>query len=221
MTADGSVDAYLRSLETQVENKQYFLNQANETIKNLSKADKSQNLQNDGKFRELMKKPMVFTERSDPLGVSLVSTSLRLRKDSSNDWISLNTEYNKNIRSMIETQKKVNRDLEVLVNLFEKGSTGKGTSLAVRPSLVEENNALWARLETMLKETLFKQGNHVESVYSLFKRLVKSDPSVRQQDFQESDDSKKMFRLLLKADLIEIDETSDTVRLINFTDDGF
>lgn len=227
---EDTIDDYVRSLETQLENKVVFLKQSRDSLKKLRQEYKDEEAQdiNPDIWKAFMKKPVMYVEKSDPIGLSLADVDVYLRNESSLDWIEMMTgkemNYRTTLKESINNQRNMNKDLSTLIGLLEQDDleTEEVEEIPVASNLLDQNQKLWDSLQLFTKEVLCKNENNRIEIYNLLKRLVKFDPLLTVSDFRISHESERLYRLLSKANLVDVihidNNTNSQVRLINFND---
>jgi len=227
---EDTIDDYVRSLETQLENKVVFLKQSRDSLKKLRQEYKDEEAQdiNPDIWKAFMKKPVMYVEKSDPIGLSLADVDVYLRNESSLDWIEMMTgkemNYRTTLKESINNQRNMNKDLSTLIRLLEQDDleTEEVEEIPVASNLLDQNQKLWDSLQLFTKEVLCKNENNRIEIYNLLKRLVKFDPLLTVSDFRISHESERLYRLLSKANLVDVihidNNTNSQVRLINFND---
>lgn len=220
------IDVYQKTLEAQIENKRHFLKESKSAISKIKEDHPKKQKIDLEKWQEFLNKPLMLPEKSDPIGLSLANTSLNTRFDSSKQWITQMESNISQLQDMVMHQDNINKDLAGLIGLMkEKASIGD-----VRPQnkpskyLQEDNKNLWWSLESFVKSNLYGSDvilteQEFEEVMTLVKRLVYNDISLTFKDFQSSSMTRTLYRLLLRTNLIEIDQNDgDTcyIKLINF-----
>ncbi|CAB4256499.1 similar to Saccharomyces cerevisiae YJR135C MCM22 Protein involved in minichromosome maintenance [Maudiozyma barnettii] len=227
---EDTIDDYVRSLETQLENKVVFLKQSRDSLKKLRQEYKDEEAQdiNPDIWKAFMKKPVMYVEKSDPIGLSLADVDVYLRNESSLDWIEMMTgkemNYCTTLKESINNQRNMNKDLSTLIGLLEQDDleTEEVEEIPVASNLLDQNQKLWDSLQLFTKEVLCKNENNRIEIYNLLKRLVKFDPLLTVSDFRISHESERLYRLLSKANLVDVihidNNTNSQVRLINFND---
>lgn len=227
---EDTIDDYVRSLETQLENKVVFLKQSRDSLKKLRQEYKDEEAQdiNPDIWKAFMKKPVMYVEKSDPIGLSLADVDVYLRNESSLDWIEMMTgkemNYRTTLKESINNQRNMNKDLSTLIRLLEQDDleTEEVEEIPVASNLLDQNQKLWDSLQLFTKEVLCKNENNRIEIYNLLKRLVKFDPLLTVSDFRISHESERLYRLLSKANLVDVihidNNTNSQVILINFND---
>ncbi|CCE65379.1 hypothetical protein TPHA_0L00220 [Tetrapisispora phaffii CBS 4417] len=232
-TNEGTLNVYIKSLENQIENKRYFLQQTRNAIQKLKdekKESKSTNEVDEAIWQEFLRKVMFFPERSDPIGISLASTSLRIRNKTSREAIeSLEINY-KNTNAYTSYFKNINSDLEELVNLIkqrvESESNEEDPNLILLPS--QKNKILRRQLNNLIEEYISidllssqNMGSERNSkrVKKLLSRLINYDDSLLVSDFFP--EYKDLYRLLSKTNIVDVIEQESTgekhIRLLDFS----
>lgn len=223
------LEVYLKSLEDQLENKKYFLKQAQHAIDRLQTDPDTYQRIPDEDWQDFLKKPMFFPGRSDSIGLSLASESLGSRQQTSEEWL----EYMKHILSdmeeMVKYQHEANHEISILIELLERNSTISSMSLVKTATKSPEqlNRELYGKLEDFVRHYLSVDlldaedaGNELfGEIFQLIRRLINYDTSLRVTDFHRA--SRGLYRLLLRSNLISINKGSDDncyVKLIDFTD---
>ncbi|SMN21989.1 similar to Saccharomyces cerevisiae YJR135C MCM22 Protein involved in minichromosome maintenance [Maudiozyma saulgeensis] len=228
---EDTIDDYLRTLRTQLENKIVFLKQSRDSLKKLRREYKDEDPQeiDPETWKTFMKKPVMYVEKSDPIGLSLTDIDVHLQNETSLDWVELmagkDMDYRATLRESINNQRNLNKDLSSLIRLLEQGDLGTEEleNIPVASNLMDQNRKLWDSLELFTKEVLCKDEKNKIAIDSLLRRLVKFDPLLTISDFRVSQESGRLYRLLLKANLVDLviqaDNSTDSyVRLIDFTD---
>ena len=232
---DEGANDYVNALETQLENKTVFLKQSQESLRKLRRKFKADNADatpvavDKETWKAFMKKPMMFVEKSDPIGLSLADSSVRMRNETSRDWAELvsgsELDYKRGLEEMINSQRSVNKDLETLVRLLEHGDEGQEGSLEhipVAATLSDKNASLWASLSKLCSEVLCRDSEDPSEVESVLKRLVQYDAVLSVSDFNGTPELERLYRLLLRANLLDPEfspSSSGHVRLLDFNDD--
>lgn len=221
-------EVYIRSLRDHLENKKYFLRQAKDAIGSLQTRSNDDHLMSDGKWQALLKKPMFFPERSDPIGLSLLSVSMATRKETSLKWLEYMSNHLQEVSDLVKYQKNTNRKLLVLVELLEQRislleQVTKKTPIMPK-SPTEYNQHLLKSLDEFVKSYLAIDMGDAEDagfdiyddIMSIIKRLVNYDTTLKISDFHHS--SKCFYRLLLRSNLIELENKEDGERYVKLLD---
>lgn len=220
------LEVYIDTIEQQVDNKTFFIKQARDAIESLRTGgmdDYSINLQ---QWQSFMKRPMFFPERSDPVGLSLASTGLVTRQQSSEQWLE-DTEVQLNdMQTMIRNQQQVNQEMTVLLELLIQKSDIPSDNNPIQENAIQRNRRLRTGLAKFVRESLSldlaDSQNTTEEVCSdvmtVIERLINYDTNLKTTDFPPS--TKGLFRLLLRGNLITLKEVGDKryVKLIDFAD---
>ncbi|PTN14929.1 Mcm22p [Saccharomyces cerevisiae] len=228
------LDVYIKNLENQIGNKRYFLKQAQGAIDEITK----RSLDTEGKpvnsevFTELLRKPMFFSERADPIGFSLTSNFLSLRAQSSSEWLSLMNDQSVDQKAMLWLQNNINSDLKELLRKLQHQMTimdSKKQDHAHIRTRKARNKELWDSLADFLKGYLVPNlDDNDESIDSLtnevmllMKRLIEHDLNLTLNDF--SSKTIPIYRLLLRANIITVIEGSTNpgtkyIKLIDFNE---
>lgn len=221
-------EVYIKTLENQIENKRYFLEQTEAAISKLqnSNSNDPQPISNEI-VQELMKKPMFFPERSDPIGLSLATTSLLTRQKTSEEAINEMESNITNIETMNKYQKTVNTDLKALIGMLEQKSNGSPSNSqenSYQPPM-ERNRLLWDSLDSFNKEYIsvdladLEDGDDTD-VYdhmnALLIKLIQYDTTLKVADFHPY--CRGLYRLLLKSNIIVLEEKEDGNRYVKLLD---
>lgn len=220
------LEVYIDTIEQQVDNKTFFIKQARDAIESLRTGgmdDYSINLQ---QWQSFMKRPMFFPERSDPIGLSLASTGLVTRQQSSEQWLE-DTEVQLNdMQTMIRNQQQVNQEMTVLLELLIQKSDIPSDNNPIQENAIQRNRRLRTGLAKFVRESLSldlaDSQNTTEEVCSdvmtVIERLINYDTNLKTTDFPPS--TKGLFRVLLRGNLITLKEVGDKryVKLIDFAD---
>lgn len=220
------LEVYIDTIEQQVDNKTFFIKQARDAIESLRTGgmdDYSINLQ---QWQSFMKRPMFFPERSDPVGLSLASTGLVTRQQSSEQWLE-DTEVQLNdMQTMIRNQQQVNQEMTVLLELLIQKSDIPSDNNPIQENAIQRNRRLRTGLAKFVRESLSldlaDSQNTTEEVCSdvmtVIERLINYDTNLKTTDFPPS--TKGLFRVLLRGNLITLKEVGDKryVKLIDFAD---
>lgn len=212
------LESYSRSLERQIETKEDFLRQASNTIKTL-KDQKAKDPRfkevkplNDKVWKSLMKRSLIFPERSDPIGLSLANTSLYSRKVSSESYLEfLDTRYELLQRANTD-QKAINYNLTKLITSFNDKSNST-SDVSSNEVLKEQNEKCWFNLQKCVENGLFTfplTNDDVKIIMDLFRKLI--DPledTLTVASFHTNDTTKQLYRILLRGDLIKVGELID------------
>ncbi|CDH11365.1 related to Central kinetochore subunit MCM22 [Zygosaccharomyces bailii ISA1307] len=221
---DELFETYINSIEQQIEDKQFFLSQARNVVESLrSEGNRSRNITLE-QWQDFLKKPMFFPERSDPIGLNMVSASLVSRQTSTEEWLHYMEEKLNHMQTMIGDQEGINRDMLVLIELLEQRPKIALVNIPTQESPSQRNQRLRLELEDFVKNyialDLADAGDSTEEVqrdlFLLLSRLVHYDKYVKTTDFQKS--TKGLFRLLLRSNLITIYKEGNAryVRLLDF-----
>lgn len=238
------LDVYLKTLERQIETKEDFLRQALDTIKLL----KDQKLKdprfkeikpiNDKVWKSLLKRSLIFPERSDPIGLSLANCSNLTRKETSESYLDYLNDYKSILEESNTNQKAINSNLLKLVNAFKENSDISSVSI-VSPQTItnevlkEQNNKYWEDLKHIVQKNLFHSKTQLSNedtatVISLFQKLINLNDQtpLTVNSFQVNEYTKELYRILLSGDLINVAESKNygssedrEVTLINFVED--
>ena len=226
------LQVYIETLEHQIANKKYFLEQTDKAIAKLKSAlapDTREKLTNE-KWQTFLENPMFFPERSDPIGLSLASTSLRTRKGTSKDVINILTTKTEKISSLTMYQRQINDDVEILIDLLQKKIKLEKPSESIERyiSPLEKNKELRNLLNTFVKEFLSIDLANTDDSYpesltlrinELLEKLIQYDPALTTDDFNP--DCKDLYRLLLKSNIIDLGKNINGnryVKLLDFSD---
>ncbi|GCE97347.1 hypothetical protein ZYGM_004902 [Zygosaccharomyces mellis] len=220
------LEVYIDTIEQQVDNKTFFIKQARDAIKSLRTGgmnDYSINLQ---QWQSFMKRPMFFPERSDPIGLSLASTGLVTRQQSSEQWLEDMEVQLNDMQTMIRNQQQVNQEMTVLLELLIQKSEIPSDNNPIQENAIQRNRRLRTGLAKFIQESLSldlaDSQNTTEEVCSdlmtVIERLINYDTNLKTTDFPPS--TKGLFRLLLRGNLITLNEVGDKryVKLIDFAD---
>lgn len=246
--SDGEIDqwwlaAYIKSLERQIETKEDFLRQALDTIKLL----KDQKLKdprfkeikpiNDKIWKSLLKRSLIFPERSDPIGLSLANCSNLTRKETSESYLQHLNDYKKILEESNTNQRAINSNLSKLVNSFKENdniSTTNSTSQTITNEVLKErNDKYWEDLKHIVQKSLFHSktplsDEDTDIIISLFRKLICTNEQqpLTVNSFQVNEYTKELYRILLSGDLINVSESTSygssddrEVNLIDFTAD--
>lgn len=226
---ENSLDDYVKTLETQLENKLVFLKQSRDSLKRLRRDYKSdgESLEIDsGVWKLFMRKPIMYVEKSDPIGLSLADINVSLQNETSVDWMELMNYHQDTLQQTINMQKNLNKDLTTLISLLEQeGSDNENIvqSIPAASTSLMQNKLLRNSLKSFTEQVLCKDHEDIVGVNSLMERLVKYDPSLTVVDFRLSQSTERLYRLLVKASLLETSmvpySTDPFVKMIDFTDD--
>ncbi|CAL9729190.1 inner kinetochore subunit Mcm22p [Monosporozyma unispora] len=229
------LESYSRSLARQIETKEDFLRQATETIKMLrdqkAKDPRFKEIKplNDKVWKSLMKRSLIFPERSDPIGLSLANTSLHSRKISSEGYLEFLDKRYELLQEANTNQKAINYNLTKLITSFNSNSTS-ATDMSTNEVLKEQNEKCWANLQDCVQNELFVaplSDEDTKLAMDIFHKMIDplEDP-LTVASFQISDITKQLYRVLLRGDMIQVGELTDNgssddriVRLENFTAD--
>lgn len=237
------LDAYLKTLERQIETKEDFLRQALDTIKLL----KDQKLRdprfkeirpiNDKVWKSLLKKSLIFPERSDPIGLSFANCSNLTRKETSELYLQYLNDYKNTLEELNTNQRAINSNLAKLVNSFKENSDTSSSSTKpqtiTNEVLKEQNDKYWEDLKRIVQKNLFHSKTQlpdedIDSVMSLFHRLINLNVQtpLTVNSFQANEYTKELYRILLSGDLINVADSANyassddrEVTLINFVED--
>lgn len=220
------LEVYIDTIEQQVDNKTFFIKQARDAIKSLRTGgmnDYSINLQ---QWQSFMKRPMFFPERSDPIGLSLASTGLVTRQQSSEQWLEDMEVQLNDMQTMIRNQQQVNQEMTVLLELLIQKSEIPSDNNPIQENAIQRNRRLRTGLAKFIQESLSldlaDSQNTTEEVCSdlmtVIERLINYDTNLKTTDFPPS--TKGLFRLLLRGNLITLNKVGDKryVKLIDFAD---
>ncbi|CAI4045381.1 hypothetical protein SUVZ_10G3150 [Saccharomyces uvarum] len=230
------LDVYIKNLENQIGNKRYFLKQARSAIDDITK----RHIESEGKptdpeiFAELLKKPMLLSERADPIGFSLVSNFLSSRAQTSSEWLSIMSDKSVDKKAMVSLQKNTNSDLKELLAMLQLQSANlddrKQDLTHVKTSKVR-NKELWGSLEDFVRSFLApNMDDNGESIHtltrettSILKRLIEHDSTVTLNNF--SSKTIPIYRLLLRANIVTVTKSPTNpevkyIKLIDFNATG-
>ncbi|QLQ79980.1 hypothetical protein HG537_0C06290 [Torulaspora globosa] len=221
MSSEELVQAYVESLESHIHLKRDLLKQVQNATDEVPEA-----IEPKGDWKELLSKPLFRPDRSDPIGLSLASVSQTTRLESTKKWINEKEKRLVELEQMIRDQKDLNNDLVVLIDLLNrKLETMAITSEKQRPRMPEEvNRQLLSSLEEFVKKILsvdMVDAEHAgddlsEEVFALIMRLLNHDETLEVADFHKC--SKKLFRLLLRSNLITVTDSPNNVRHVKLLD---
>lgn len=221
---DELLEVYTKSLEAQIENKKYFLKQAQDAIEALSLEPNPENPA--VSWHELLKRPMFYPERSDPIGLSLASVSQTSRKETTEEWINYMDGHLAMLKCMVEDQKQTNHDLNILIELLQRRPQHANSSDREMTTLLPEarNQQLLADLKDFIKNYLSVDIVNAEDagsdlsdiIFSLIMRLIDRDKTLQVTDFHYC--SMGLYRLLLRSNLITIIESGDNTRRVELLD---
>lgn len=235
-TEKGLLDVYIKNLENQIGNKRYFLKQARSAIDDITK----RHIELEGKpadpetFAELLKKPMLLSERADPIGFSLMSNFLSSRAQTSSEWLSIMSDQSVDKKAMVSLQKNTNSDLKELLAMLQLQFANMGDrkqDLTHVKSSKVRNKELWGSLKDFVRSFLApNMDDNGESIHtltrettSILKRLIEHDSTVTLNDF--SSKTMPIYRLLLRANIITVTKSSTNpevkyIKLIDFNGTG-
>ncbi|QLL32460.1 hypothetical protein HG536_0C06290 [Torulaspora globosa] len=221
ISSEDALQAYIESLESHIHLKRDLLKQVRNATDEIPEA-----IEPKGDWKDLLSKPLFRPDRSDPIGLSLASVSQTTRLESTKAWINEKEKHLIELGQMIRDQKDINNDLIVLIDLLNrKLETMALTSERERPKTPEElNRQLHSSLETFVKNILSvdmvdaeQAGNDLsEEVFTLIRRLLSHDDTLEVADFHKC--SKKLFRLLLRSNLVTVSESPNNVRHVKLLD---
>ena len=226
---ENSLDDYVKTLETQLENKLVFLKQSRDSLKRLRRDYKTDGDSQDVDpevWKTFMKKPVMYVEKSDPIGLSLADINIFLQNETSLNWMELMKYHRETLLQTINTQKNLNKDLTTLISLLEQdGSNNEDIvqSIPATGTSLSQNKQLRNSLNLFTEQVLCEDGEDIAVVDSLIEKLTKYDPTLTTVDFRLSKSTERLYRLLVKASLLDTspgpNNTSQYVKLIDFTDD--
>lgn len=218
---DDMLQSYRESLENQILLKRDLLAQVQKATDEISEA-----IEPKGSWKELLSKPLFRPDRSDPIGLSLGSVSQTTRLESTKTWIEDKDKHLTQLEQMLKDQQDINNDLIVLTELLDrKLETMVQMGARERPQTPEElNHQLFSSLEDFVKNVLSvdlldaeEAGNDLsEMVFSLIMRLLNHDDALTVTDFHNC--SKKLYRLLLRSNLITVTDSPGNVRHVKLLD---
>lgn len=222
--SDELFETYINSIEQQIEDKRFFLSQAKNVVESLrNEGNRSRNITL-AQWQDFLKKPMFFPERSDPIGLNMVSASLVSRQTTTEEWLHYMEEKLDHMQAMIGDQEHINRDMLVLIELLEQRPKITLVNIPTLESPSQRNQRLHLELEDFVKNyialDLADAGNSTEEVQRdlilLLSRLVHYDKYLKTTDFQKS--TKGLLRLLLRSNLITVykERNARYVRLLDF-----
>ncbi|CCK69104.1 Mcm22p KNAG_0B06790 [Huiozyma naganishii CBS 8797] len=224
MTMDAEMlSSYESTLQTQVQNKRHFVTQARDVLRGQDRRDAGPAEGKTG-VESLLKRPMMYPERSDPIGVSLLAVSQTTRRTTSLEWLRSMREHNSRLERTLAAQTATNEQLKSLLLALEGSIDLEDQSMPSPPSSrpVEqeqeqdgENASQWAALEELVESRLLQRRIPQTSVHravALLRRLVAGDGSIEQTAFEIDDHCAEMYWLLLRHGLIHKDH--DHVRLV-------
>lgn len=222
------LEVYQKSLEDQLENKKYFLRQAQNAIDRLQTDPDTYRRIPDENWQAFLKKPMFFPGRSDPIGLSLASESLGSRQQTSEEWLEYMERHLSDMEEMVKYQYEAKNEISMLIELLERNSNISTMPLLKKATKSPEqrNRDLYDKLETFVRDYLSVDLTDAEDagkdifdeIFRLIKRLINYDTSLKVTDFHRA--SKGLYRLLLRSNLISINKASDGncyVKLLEFT----
>lgn len=218
------LEAYSRSLERQIETKEDFLRQATDTIKLLKdqkvKDPRFKDIKpvNEKVWKSLLKRALIFPERSDPIGLSLANTSLHSRKVTSESYLNyLKLKYEL-LEEANTNQKAINYNLTKLINAFNKTPSDNPEGNSGNEVIQDMNKKYWSDLKECVQRNLFSaelSEEDTEIVMQLLHRLAtiaETSPEVEPvtvSSFQQSETTKQLYRVLLRGDLIQVGPIQD------------
>lgn len=215
---------YINSIEQQIEDKKFFLSQARNVVKSLRSEGSRPRIISLEQWQDFLKKPMFFPERSDPIGLNMVSASLVSRQTTTEEWLHYMEEKLIHMQTMIGDQEHINRDMLILIELLEQRPQISLVNSPTLESPSQRNHRLHLELEDFVKNyialDLADAGESTEEVQRdliiLLSRLVHYDRYLKTTDFQKS--TRGLFRLLLRSNLITIHKERNIryVRLLDF-----
>ncbi|EJS43097.1 mcm22p [Saccharomyces arboricola H-6] len=230
-TGKDVLDVYIKNLGNQIENKRYFLKQARSAIDEITKRpiDTEVKPADPEIFAELLRKPMFLSERADPIGFCLTSNFLSSRAQSTSKWLSLMNPQSIDSKEMVSLQKKINGDLEELVQKLQYQLTilddNKQDLTHVKTSK-SRNEELWASLIGFVKDFLVpnldKNEHSTDSLTNeialLLKRLIEHDLTLTLNSC--SPQTMPIYRLLLRANVLTVSKspTNPDIKYIKLVD---
>lgn len=222
----GLLEVYIDTIEQQIEDKTFFINQAKNVIESLQANGIDMHSINSEQWQSFLKRPMFFPERSDPIGLSLASTSFVSRQQSSEQWLEHTRVQLNDMQGLIREQQQLNQEMTVLLELLIQKLEIPPDDNPVPETSVQRNHRLRAELAKFTKDflslDLADSQNSADEVYNdataIFERLINYDTNLKTTDFPPS--TKGLFRLLLRGNLITLKEVGGErhVKLIDFAD---
>lgn len=225
---EDSLDDYVKTLETQLENKLVFLKQSRDSLKRLRreyKTDVEPQEIDPEVWKLFMRKPVMYVEKSDPIGLSLADINISLQNETSLEWMELMNYHRDTLQQTINTQKNLNKDLTTLITLLEQEDSDNQDmvqSIPATSSSLRQNEQLRNSLRSFTQQVLCENTDDIATVNSIIDRLIRYDLSLSVSDFRSSNSTERLYRLLVKASLLETASVSGStdsfVKMIDFTD---
>ncbi|SCU80723.1 LANO_0B00980g1_1 [Lachancea nothofagi CBS 11611] len=218
---------YERSLEREIDNKEYFLQQVTDALAKLKSSGPDTKLNSDQDlWIEFLGKPMFSPDRSDPIGLSLAFCENRTRLKTSREY--LESDSLEPLREILATQESLNQGVQTLTTLLNQRLSENSPQLHDRQQDGPEtrNSNLWRILHTLIENfvaiDLCPDGADsdlvAERMQNLMKRLIKRDESLTANDF-EGNYSSGLYRLLLRSNCLCKSQDGSHIHLINFLDE--
>lgn len=216
------LEVYRSLLETQIQNKRYFLKQAQDVISSLPSqdiTDMDKNKVDPDTFQSLLEKPMFLPERSDPIGLSLMNTSMTKRIKTTQESIIAITESLEQDQQLIEYHVQMNKGLEEL----SKGLAKKGMEFEQDDcsnnsvDLLDTNKKLHSALNDIVTKYISTDGEDTVIANQLLERLTSYDDTLNIDDFVSSHSGSIILKILRRYNLLE--ENEFNVKLLEFTNE--
>ncbi|CCH59782.1 hypothetical protein TBLA_0B09650 [Henningerozyma blattae CBS 6284] len=223
-------ELYIKSLEIQISNKKFFIDQANKAISNLPKQPSSNPSTSkdkgilDKKFKknleELLSKPIFLPERSDPIGISLASNSLNHKIKSSACLITdLQNSIDLN-SNLIEYHTSTNKLLIEIIEII------KNYDIKNKP-ILSSIKSQYKHLQDELKEyiTTFLltepyNNDDIMTIVKVIDRLISYDMTLTVDDFKPF--AMQVFKILFEYNFVILEEKNSSgkkyVKLLDFSD---
>lgn len=220
MDSDEQLTLYVKSLEREISNKEYFLRQAEDALEVLRR-EESIPKEGSTSWNDFLEKPMFCPERSDPIGLCLAFSGHRSRLQESREFLKMHSLVA--LKEALELQKSLNEGLESFSGLLRTRLKKLTKSKKpVAPKSAEQRNVALKEIMKILVDSfvatdLAAMGSDTDLVaremQELIRRLIRLE-ILNQADFRPR--CTGLYRLLKKANIIEEDH-SKSVRLANFS----
>lgn len=217
---------YKEALEREIENKKYFLKQAHSAIESLATSDLGL-VEDKDEWREFLKKPMFFPDRSDPIGLNLVSIEQQQRLKTSKEVLGI--QQLNELEELVDFQRSLNSDLELFYSMLLRRER-EPTLREQEESVSRRNTKLFEILKRLIKEYIMidisaplnRSSETADEVWTMMLHLLNGE-NLNVREFRGA--TAGFYRMLLRSGLIEnVDAESKSmdsnmyIKLIDFAE---
>ncbi|CDO92195.1 unnamed protein product [Kluyveromyces dobzhanskii CBS 2104] len=209
--------AYVSALKRELTAKQELLRQSREAC-NAAERELEPDAVNYGAWEQLSQKQIYTSSRSDPIGIASLKQSLQI--DVQQSVFDKSTEF---LVSMINKQKKFNKDMSLLIVMLEenlrneendKNQLNSGETYQLR-QIKETRTKIFSLLRDHMAVDVstpeYSSTVAAADLTQLMRRLISGDSSLTIDDFEPG--CMHLFRMLDKAYLLQKREVNGTMYL--------